>query len=41
MQSGGTAPKPAFTFVTAIASTTASHAKTAIAGCTGDATVSH
>jgi hypothetical protein len=41
MQSGGTAPKPALTFATAIASTTVSRAKTAIAGCTGAATVSH
>jgi hypothetical protein len=41
MRFGATALATISTFATAIASTTASHAKTAIAGCTGAAIASH
>jgi hypothetical protein len=41
MRFGDTAPKAISTFATAIASTTASRAKTAIVDYTGVATVSH
>jgi hypothetical protein len=41
MRFGATALAIISTFATAIASMTASHAKTAVAGCTGAATVSH